>query len=404
MLIAAVLAPFLYRNLTERLPFPSITDQDEYLREAQLIAHDFTFPETRQLYSSWLAIIYILSGNDPQRCFYIEKTISVLLFCLLMAFLAFILFDVRTALLAFVWVLNCKYMVLEPNGSHALAASMVVGSALCFFLPNRALRAPASWFILLLSIKVRDEMIVPLAIVSICLVIRFVWRWKRGGRPTTDPRAKYYWIGAAVIWIMLVGLFAARHDPKAKPYLSIVLRSEFSGTYVNRTGLSKQLPGKRGFQLEAWDLTFERLPDVNTDMDVIRLYPREELANILYNLKITPRVAAAMFLAFDHPLIMAATFLMFLLSFIVWRDKRGFQPWRPMTDDLHQRLIIWATGTISIVGLIVCLYISARHYVQLIPVEIIATLFLIRFTMGKLLPSTARSRSVPTRHRDLEPT
>ena len=383
-----MLSPFLYRDLSSRLPFPSDSDQDEYLQDAQMIANQFGFPKARQVYCSWLAMIYVLSGKDLRRSMYIEKTVSVLLLSVIIGFLALMLFDVRTALLLFLWVLNCKYMLLEPNDSHALAASMIVASVLCFFLPNRALRLPASLFILLLSIKVREEMIVPLVVISACLIIRAAYRWKRKDKPraVADPRAKYYWIGAAIIWISLVALFAVRPNNSTSPYFSVLFRGEFAGTYVNRTGLREQLPGKQPWVKEAWDLTYgEKLPGIKTDFDVIRLYPREELANIIYNVKITPRVAGSMFLAFDHPLLMLAALLLYVFSFVIWPGLKGrFHRWR-LSKEIATFLVVWAIGTCSIVGLIVLLYISARHYVQLIPVEIIAAIFVLRFAMTYLL-------------------
>lgn len=403
LLLAAVLiSPFLYSSFTQRLPFPSDSDQDEYLKDAQITADQFAFSRFRQLYSSWLAGFYLISGKDLRRCFYLEKTVSVLLLSLLVAFLGLFLFDARTALLLFIWVLNCKYMITEPNGSHALGASMLVASVLCFYLPNRSLRLPASLFILFLSLKVREEMIVPLAFVVSCLLIRAAYRWKQGAK--REPRlamAKYYWIGGAVVFAAMLALFAARPNSSTSPYLSILIRTEFAGTYVRRTGLINQLPGKKAWVQEAWDVTYnEKLPGVRNDWDLIRLYPGEELANIIYNLKITPRVAGAMFLAFDRTTIMLAAFLLYFLSFIIWPGRDGhFQRWRPIPRELGTLLVIWAIGTFLIVALVVPLYISSRHYVQLIPAEIIVTMFIVRLAMSKLLPlirlSSRESRVIP---------
>jgi len=60
------------------------------------------------------------------------------------------------------------------------------------------------------------------------------------------------------------------------------------------------------------------------------MYPREELANILYNLKITPRVAGAMFLAFDRPWFMAGALILYLLSFLVWRGLGWYNTLNPL--------------------------------------------------------------------------
>lgn len=401
LLAAVIISPFLYNSFTQRLPFPSDSDQDQYLKEAQLTADQFAFSRVRPLYSSWLAGFYLISAKDLRQCFYLEKTVSVLLLSLLVAFLGLFLFDARTALLLFVWVLNCKYMITEPNGSHALGASMLAASALCFFLPNRALRLPASLFILFLSIKVREENIVPLGFVVLCLLIRAAYRWKQGVR--RDPQlatSKYYWIGGAIVFAAMLALFAARPQNTTSPYLSILIRTEFAGTYVHRTGLINQLPGKKDWVREAWDVTYnEKLPGVNNDWDLIRLYPGEELANIVYNFKITPRVAGAMFLAFDRTKIMLAAFLLYFLSFIIWPGRSGrFQRWRPISKETGSLLVLWAIGILLIVALVVPLYISSRHYVQLIPVQVIGTMFILRWAMSKLLPlirpSSRESRTI----------
>ncbi len=323
------------------------------------------------------------------RTFFLEKTASVLLFCFLLAVLGWKLFDARTALLIFVWVLNCKYFVAEPNGSHALAASMLVVSVLCFYLPWRGAALAASVFVLLLSLKIREEMIVPVLFVIGFLIARTFYRWRRGRWKGFDrPAAKYYWIAAAILFALMIGIFNLRPNNTISPYYSMVMRTEFAGTYVNRTGLRSELPGKESWTIEAWDITYkQKLPGIKTDLDVIRLYPREELANIIYNVKITPKVASAMFLAFDRTWLMAVAFLLYLISFVIWPGPNGnFQRWRPMTREFLTLLIVWGIGVCLIVALICLLYISARHYVQLIPVEIIATTFMIRFAIGKLLP------------------
>ncbi len=402
MLAAVLVSPFLYSSFTNRISFPSDSDQDEYLKDAQITAEQFAFARVRPLYSSWLAGFYLISGKDLRRCLYLEKTVSVLMLSLLIAFLGLMLFDGRTALLLFIWVLNCKYLMTEPNGSHALAASMLVASVLCFYLPVRAARLPASLFIMFLSLKVREEMIVPLTFIVAMLVLRAIYRWKKRERSAqaAEVTGKYYWIGAAIIFAAMLALFAARPNNSTSPYISVLIRTEFAGTYVRRTGLIDQLPGKKPWVQEAWDVTYERLPGVKKDFDVIRMYPREELANIIYNVKITPRVASAMFLSFDRPKVMLAAFLLYFLSFIIWPGRDGrFQRWRPLSKEIAIFLVIWGIGSVLIVGLVLLLYISSRHYVQLIPAEIIVTMFIVRLAMSKLLPfirpssreSTARS-------------
>jgi hypothetical protein len=397
LLAAVLLSPFLYRSFTQRFPFPSDSDQDQYLTEAQITAEQFVFAKVRPLYLSWLAGFYLIGGKDLRRALYLEKTVSVLLLSLLIAFLGLMLFDARTALLLFIWVLNCKYMITEPNGSHALAASMLVASVLCFYLPNRALRLPASLFMLLLSIEVREEMIVPVVVISGYLVVRAVYRWKKDARlrQPVQATAKYYWIGAAIVLAAMFALYAARPNNSTSPYISILIRTEFAGTYVRRTGLIDQLPGKKAWVQEAWDVTYnEKLPGVKNDWDLIRLYPREELANIIYNIKITPRVAGAMFLSFDRPKVMLTAFVLYFLSFIIWPGRDGrFHRWRPIPKEIGSLLVVWAIGTFSIVALVVPLYISSRHYVQLIPAEIIVSMFIVRLAMSKLLPLIRPSSS-----------
>ncbi len=389
LFVAVVVSPFLYHSLEQRIPFPTDSDQDEYLSESRVIAEQFRFPLARQLYMTWLAAFEKVTG-DLRETFFLEKTVSTLLLAFLLAVLGWKLFDARTGFLILIWVLNCKYLLIEPNGSHTLAAAMTVASVLCFYLPWRTAALPASLFILLLSIKVREEMIVPVAFVTGFLVVRALYRWWLGRAASINRMPlNYYYLGAAVVLFAgMIVLFSARPNSSTSPYYSTIMRAEFAGTYVNRTGLRSQLPGKGPWVSEAWNLTYnEKLPGVKTDFDVIRLYPREELANIVYNLKITPRVASAMFLGFDHPLLMMAAFLLYLVSFVVWPGANGvFQRWQPIPTETLTLMVVWALGTCLIAGLICLLYISARHYVQLIPVEIIAMLFLVRFFMSKLLP------------------
>ena len=152
MLLAAILiSPLLYRSFT--LPFPTDSDQDEYLREARVVAEQFRFPSARQLYSSWLAVFDKISWRRPATALLSRKDCICAPVGLSSRCPGLASVRCENWIPAAFLVAELQILLTEPNGSHALAASMLAASLLCLYLPWRAAALPASLFILLLSIK-----------------------------------------------------------------------------------------------------------------------------------------------------------------------------------------------------------------------------------------------------------
>jgi hypothetical protein len=384
ILIALVaLSPLIYRQAKARLPYPPGLDQDSYLAAGQIFEEHLIVPGSRPLYAVWMGVMYLLSGRDLQSCFYFEKTVSVLLLSGLLALLCLNLFDAPTCALSAFWVLNCKYLFLESNGSHAFAASLIVAGALCFFLPVDAARRPLALLLIYLSTLVRPEMVVPCLAFGIYLGFRalpslFV-KAKRFKFPNAKPMR--YWIASILFAVVLNALFIARAGrDEFRGYFSILFLSEETVTYIERNGMRGQFEDV----WKSWEAVRETaFPNSRTTLDAIKQHPDVVMANILFNIKKSVTVLAVLLLAFGHPILMSLVLVVYIASYVFFA-RMPFRVWRPDRETTRV-LIAWAVATCSIIPIVIALHVSARQYMQLIPLEIVIALLGLRIITGRLL-------------------
>jgi hypothetical protein len=384
-----VIGVMLYRDLSSRLPYPPMSDQEQYLASGGTFLERFTLEWRTPLYSIWMAGFYLLSGRDVKTCYYLEKVVSVLLLSLLVGWLGRQLFDTRTGLLLGIWVLNCKYLMIETNGSHILPASIFVLSLLCFFLPNRAMRLPAALLLLFISTQARQEMWVPFLAVVGYLAWRAVKRLIRGqastGRLTLSGLR--YWLAVIVIGGGLGLLIFWRLGPPIEHRINYAFAQTFAYTYVERHHLSEKYPNP---WISFEQVIAEAMPAIGTvpafsPWTAMKYYPVETRAHFIYNIKMAIRALPAMVLVLDHPILMLVIFLIYLASYIIWREPGGYlKRWKSIPDDTRRLMIIWILSIFLLILPTIVFNVAARYYIQLIPTELVLVAFIVRLAMDKI--------------------
>ena len=113
----------------------------------------------------------LANGRDLRRTFFVEKYTSVALLSVATGLLAWRLFGFPAGVLLGCWVANCRYLLLETNGSHALAASLYVLAALCLVMPWKSVRLPMALLLTYFSAQARSEMWVPLMLILAALAL-----------------------------------------------------------------------------------------------------------------------------------------------------------------------------------------------------------------------------------------
>lgn len=380
----------LNRDLPGRLLYPPVADQQFYLSGGKALAEHFIFLWRAPVYSVWLGGLYLLSGSNLTKTFYVEKIVSVILLALLTARLGYELFDLRTAVLLGVWVLNCKYFLLETNSSHTLAASLWVVSALFLCAPNARVGVPFAFLTLFLSTQARSEMWIPLLAVAAWLGARCIQlklKQPRGDHRRAFWQSYAYWIVAIISIAALSLLFSARSSPPEEHRLAVAFGQNFSANYVERLNLQQRFPDPWREWQQVWA---EALPNAATPLAALRLYPAELFRHFLYNVKLLARAFPANVVAFDRPVLMALVLLIYLASYGLWGSTKGYLgKWKSLSDEARLRLIVWAVALFALIPISLVLRVAARYYIQLIPIQLLAVAFVTQAIGARL--SAARA-------------
>lgn len=359
------------RGLLLSLPFPTNTDQDGYLLAGESFADHFVFMWRAPIYSAWIGIIHLLCGRDLSTTFFVEKIASVTILSLCVFCLGWRLFDRWTGLLMGLWIWNCKYLLLETNGSHTLAASLFILSLLCLYLPAKEIRLPIATLMLFLSAMCRMEMRVALAVIGLYLIARRLRDWFTKDRAIrANKKSVISWLTVVVMIASLSILFMKRAAFAEPSIPSHAFRQNFAANYVERKGLSGKYPDPWRQNPVIWD---EALRGAETPFDALRLYPNEISAHIVWNLKLMIRALPANLLAFHHPWLMLA--VLALWSLFIFR--------RPIEKQLlhldERRLLLpFCAAILLLIPMTIIYRVAARYYQQIIIVEMMAVLVIIK--------------------------
>jgi hypothetical protein len=387
----------LHHDLSGRLPYPPHSDQRMYLAGASYFARHFLFFWRSPLYGAWMGAFYLVSGCDLQLCFYLEKFASLAVLSISVAYLGYRLFDIPSALMMCIWTLNCKYVVLETNGSHALAAALFALSLSALLVRNREVRVPTSLLLLFLTTQVRSEMWVPFLAIVAYLAVRSLRRRRNGEAPKQEVATREHlcWIFCIVVGLGLFLLFIARPSAKEPHRLSEAFAMNFALNYIDRHNLNaKEDPAA----LEWRSIWIKALPGVSKSADAIerdrgeihpltavRKYPGEMMSHVAYNMRLALTAFPAVFLAFDRPGLMLILFPGYLLFFAFSnvRDD-GSARWNSLPDEYRRLFLVWSTTIFLLVPISFALRVVARYYIQLIPIQIAAAILMMRVASNKI--------------------
>jgi len=168
----------------------------------------------------------------------------------------------------------------------------------------------------------------------------------------------------------------------------------FAMNYVDRHHLSAELLGNDGWK-RVWA---DALPGVAKAGDAVeidaseiqlfaavRRYPREMINHVGYNIRLAVLALPAVFLAFDRQGMMIFIFVGYLclLAFLKDEDVRADR-WNFLPQESRHLVIIWSLAICLLVPISLVLRVVARYYIQLIPIQIIAAVFLLRAACRKV--------------------
>jgi len=378
--IAIVIAVSIAFNFSQRLPYPPGMDQDWYLENGRNFAEHFVFMWRTPVYSSWVGTIYLLCGSDIKTTFFVEKIIAVVLLSLLVCWLGWKVLDKWTGLLMAIWVWNCKYLLLETNGSHTLAASLFVLSLLCLYLPVEFARTPMAMLMLFLSGMCRLEMRVVVALVIGYLLVKYFRKWRRGNgiEKAIAHKELLAWVMLVFIATGLYLLFMTRVSTLEPSIPAHAFKQNFAANYVERKGLSDKYQDAWRQNPMIWS---EALPGATTPIDALIKYPGEVMGHFYWNLRLFIRALPANVLAFYHPLPMLLLFGLWAWVCLV-TGKSGDGPVFKL--DAQKLLPGWLTAVLVLIPISIVLRVAARYYQQLIVVEMVVLLAIARVAITYL--------------------
>jgi hypothetical protein len=390
LLASVIFSALLHHDLIHQLHYPPGTDQDAYLQVGRDFADRHVVRWIIPIYSIWMGGFYLLNSKDMESTFWSEKFVSVLLFAILAGWLGWRLFGPALGLLMSLWTLNCKYLVLETNGTHALATSVAILGALCFFLPRKNLRLPAATFLLFLSTQVRQDMWAPFLAFCFALAILFlrdVWRKSKLRFKRLEQASVLPWIAALVMSVFVYAALAWQMTPRPAHRINITFGEYYAYQYVQRHALQSKFADPWNQWL---DIIKESMPDLAdpsliSPLAVARRHPSELIAHVTFNAKTAIVAVPAMIGGLMHPLLFSVISIGLVLYYILTDLRESPQKSRPELDfETREHVLVWMLALASLIPVALLMAPAARTLIPVIPVEMILAVFLVSHTLNKL--------------------
>jgi len=372
----------LFRHeLSRPLPFPPHSDEGFYLSAACDSAGGLILSEKAPMYSLWLRAVCLLNSCVAVRCLFWDRLCSIFLLSLLCSCLGERFFGFRTGVLFGFWIVNSKYIVIEPNGSNRLAAILFVVSLLCLFVPNRHARLPAATLLAFLSSLARPEMRVPLLAILCYIVVReaIALLLHRAHSAAGSWRKE---IG---YWVLAIGLAASlqayvtTHGVSDKG-LGFTTEDAFTlgfgVTYIERNALSVQYP-------DAWQAAYEVvgriMPGVSHPYQALIHFPRHFVDHFVYNFRKCAVVMFSLLFGYCSRSLQLGAFLCYLVAGGLWPGRTAVkQAAKPLSPAQHEQLVVWFSSACLLVPLSCVFLILWRYYLPLIPLGLVGVMFVIR--------------------------
>lgn len=393
MVVMLVPAFFLLHRGLQSYPqliYPPGPDQINYLNEAPDFENHLLVDPKAPLYTVWFGLFYSVN-RDLRWQFYAERIASIFLLSVLVAFLGRRLFDLRTGLFLGFWTLNCKYLVLEPNGTNALAASMFVAAALCLTSKRENLRWPAAVFFLFLSSLSRPEMMVPLGLALVYLAWKaFGWFRSQRRKAGSLLPANWYHCSAILVIVSAITAFVKTHSNPVAPWsTSYAFFTAFAVNYIRRNNLFQQYP-------DAWLFTpqiiHKVMPNVTEPVSPLasplrgivqawKLYPQECLYNTFYNVKVSIITLPAIALGWQSRILMFVATVVWVGSYFLVRGSNR-ENFKRTPATVWRDLLIQSVAGSSLIAVSIFFLVLWRYYLPLLPVMLIAAAYLVHRGLG----------------------
>jgi hypothetical protein len=365
-------------NVLQHYQYPTGSDQDSYLIHAKTFVERGVFSERAPFYTVWLSLFYLLSGGDFQLCLMYEKATLILLLSLFTALICRRIFDWRTGIFAGCWVLNCKYFILEPNGSNSIVAVLITGSLISLFYLAESIRLPVSFFCLYLAAMVRPE--IWFLIGAIILGQLLTNREFQIRNCLKKESLRNYLHPAWLLNIILCTSFfiysEVMMDNKLKGIHQEAFRQNFAVNFIERKDLEAKYQQKWHAIDDIWKNYFSDANDIKT---LILRYPKEMTNHLEYNMKLATRaVPAAIFGLLNNTLLVIAILLYSIFEYKFPIPKRFHNDDGTLECEIKW-IVVWGISTgIIIIPMTLFFRTAARYYIPLIPFLIIAIVCTIR--------------------------
>ena len=374
------------------LRYPPGPDQISYLTEAPDFQNHLLVDPKVPLYTVWLSLFFA-SAPNLYWTFYVERYASILLLSVLVCLLGRRLFDLRTGFFLGFWTLNAKYLVIEPNGSNALAASMFVAAALCL-TTRKPQRWPATVFFLFLSSLARPEMLLPLMVVILYLVWKaIVWFRTRWRESATAASSKWYYWAALVLVVAGLTAFIKTRANLSFPWSpSFAFFAGFAVNYVKRNGLLQQYPNP---WLATPQIIAQVMPRVTEPVSPLAspirgiiqawaFYPRECLYHTAYNLKMAIITVPAVAFGFYSRFLMLIAAVAWLGSYYFVRRRQRANFTR-VPENVWRDLIVLSVASASLLAALLCFLVMWRYAFPFLPVILFAIAYLVHHGLSAIV-------------------
>jgi hypothetical protein len=389
LLGGALLAP----ALRAAVAFPTHTDQDGYLQAGHDFVAGFHMLERAPLYSIWMGLFHLIGGGDPTRVLFLEKLASTLLLGALTGWAAALLFGGLTGGVLAFWAIDAKYLFLEPNGSHVLAAALLMLGVAALLA-----RGPSRWPLALLAIffaaQVRSEMsVVLLLFVGISL-------WRAGvRRELRRDGAVRVWVGCIILAGLFLGLSHSRASGREPERYAVAFGQNFAVNYLEIHSAMELYPTPWSSYREVWSRFLPRASDSigsTTLGNTLRHYPEDVLRHFAHNARLAVRALPAMIVP-SHPLRLLLIVVLACAVRFSWIRRSGprISDWRRLPETRRQEIETLFICSLALVPLSLVFRVAARYYLPLLPMELLAIPLAIQRLAPRLRVSAAdRFRSI----------
>ena len=339
------------------LPFTTTTlDQYGYLEMGKAGLKTGLFAERSPVYSAWISLLCKLISNNLIVLFYYEKIISVSILSGLMYVLGHRLFNKWTGLFFFAWTWNCKYLILETNGSHGMAAIFLV-LAFIFLSVNHQFIRQVYIPMLFFSACCRSEMwmVIFLFVLSQFYLLIKDFNTSFAIRKALSSLQFQASLLMLLLCFVLLVFFKRHVSYHEVDRFSVAFMQNFTVNYVERNNLYDKYPLRWEASIEVLKAHF---PEAKTTLQIFTKYPKEILLHLCYNLKLALQIPAIVIGSLSYPFAFLA-----LLAWLLTFYFSGFNK-----TNISRSHVILLISTFFLIPISIVLKVSMRYYIQLIPV------------------------------------